>query len=139
MDRLFENRTSPRTTNHACSFPSDDSSSAMVILRSTPGLVMTVSTGLDISTLEVDSVVGSAEKSGCAGFRPSSFNLCIQPPGCVPATELMVSSGPGIKEWMRKLTSGMLELKLSIIQLVDAYAEPPDLELSALLQVAPRK
>jgi len=98
MDMLIENRTSPRTTNHACSFASDDSSSSAVILRSTPCLVMMVSTGLDTSTFEVDSVTGSLEKLGLAGFSPSSFNLCIQPPGCVPATELMVSSGSGIKE-----------------------------------------
>jgi len=63
----------------------------MLILRSTPCFVMTVSACLGISTLEVDSDAGSVEKLGFVGSKPSSFNLCIQPPGCVPATALLVS------------------------------------------------
>lgn len=107
----------------------------MVIFRLTPCLVMTVSAGLGISTLEVDGGAESVEKLGFAGSRPSSFNLCIQPPGCVPATASLVRLCLDIKSQTRKLTSGMLEAKLSIVQLVNTYTEPPNLECSALLPV----
>jgi len=59
-DRSFENCTSPRHNyKPGLSFPSDDSRSAMLILRLTLCFILMVSAGLHISTFQFDSVAGS--------------------------------------------------------------------------------
>jgi hypothetical protein len=58
----------------------------VVILRRIPGLVMRCSVGgtlMVCGDFEVDRLL---EKTGLEGSMPSFFILCIQPPGCAPAT-----------------------------------------------------
>lgn len=84
--------TSPRTTNQAFALASAVVKSSIRSCRLISGLVMITSGACSIP-LAVGSVPDGRriENTGFEGSNPSSFNLCIQPPSCLPATETNIS------------------------------------------------
>jgi len=117
--------TSPCTTNHAFALASAVVKSSIRSCRLIFGLVMITSGAFSIPLAVGSNPDGRRrENLGLEGSNPSSFILCIQPPSCLPATETKSVYKRAVVIW-GIYTGWMLELKLSVSNLIDANTEPP--------------